>query len=323
MSGHVGDLYRKLDLIEGELPGWISCHDRYGGIRVDESGTLLELQVTTGRDDLADLRRIFASQRLTHLVRHLGVRYVGEHEAEFEALSRSAGDATGLNKTVNGTLGWIFFLDDQLVGMSCYHVLCEQGDCTPSLRNKRVPLADVYCGSGTYMEYAGMLFDYDQLMPGRRLTRLFDLALVKLEYPERFSGTMRPCTNGDVFDLPGLGSAAHVLPRAAYRLIGNASQECQALRFRGVTNCRMDYDGVRYRFKRQLLFGCDDDKPGSEPGDSGAVIVHADSNSVVGLASQRTARYTVANPLFLKPWKVGPSVRVQQSGAIFPGVISL
>ena len=72
--------------------------------------------------------------------------------------------------------------------------------------------------------------------------------------------------------------------------------------FAGVGSRKVtDKLGTRWLYE-QLFFGATNDA-----GDSGAVVVHERSNAVVALNIGREASFTIASPLYRKPWKLlGP-----------------
>jgi hypothetical protein len=96
-----------------------------------------------------------------------------------------------------------------------------------------------------------------------------------------------------------LGGAEMIAAGESYYMVGANTGQAKATQFRGVGSRKiLQHDGSPKFYTQQLFFdAC------GRPGDSGAIIVHEATNSVVGLNMAGEAHFAIANPLYQKGWR--------------------
>jgi hypothetical protein len=201
-----------------------------------------------------------------------------------------------------GTLGWNVYLNNVLVCLSNWHVLCAQGNDTPIGWNVSI---------NSSLE--ARLYAFQALYP---TGNIWDYALAQYIQPVDAAGVMRSCVDGGVLPYPGsLSSPAsvHVGDGAQYYKVGARAPTCRTGTLIGVGDRKIQYDDNTIRaFQSQLIFS-----KMTDPGDSGAVIVRQADASVTGLNFAGSDTETIANPIFLAGWQRTGSIRFD-GGAEIP-----
>jgi len=320
----VKDLIEKLHAANAAVPLAVKLDVNYFGLRIDENGQniyIAKQQFTDGKAGVGEIPGEFDDVlsktphfRATLDGLHLGLGAINDRANKSQFYAASAGDrlyTSRLGHNVNpdnenwGTLGWIFYLDDVLVGLSCRHVLCPQGDQTPAESRVGAAACWVYqvvdVNDRSQDKKIGTLLDFD-LLDGV-LQPVFETALVKFDNIGLASGAFRATPAGPLVAYPSrLGGAETIGPNERYHMIGAVCTEAKTTVFRGVALRKfLQDDGSPRFFAEQLFFdAC------GHPGDSGAVIVHEADNgvtSVVGLNIGGDGAFAIANPLYQLKWK--------------------
>lgn len=202
----------------------------------------------------------------------------------------SAGDKGYLAGDKYGTLGWFFFLDDQLMCISNHHVYCQ---ASGGARTAVYDEENINSASNPRTPIIGRVAVCEAFDP---TAALYDCALIEIDPAARLSGKFRD--PGYSYPMQ-LGSAGDIKADAHYFMIG-AEPGKFARTFAGVGSYKNDASVL---FVEQLYF-----TPAGHRGDSGAVIVT--SGSVVGLYHAHlnvgSLSYSIASPLYRKQWRNNP-----------------
>jgi len=202
--------------------------------------------------------------------------------------------ASGDPSAYYGTLGWNLYLNDVLVFLSCWHVLCALGNDTPVCWN--ITIQD---------SLEAKLYTYQNVYSSGNV---WDYALGKYIQPVDAAGTMRLCENGEQLPHPGMLSppnSVHVGDGQLYYKVGARPPICRTGALIGIGDFDVKYDdGAVRSFNSQLIF-----TKMSDPGDSGSVAVRRVDTSVTGLIFAGSDQYTLANPIFLVGWQRTGSIR--------------
>ena len=213
--------------------------------------------------------------------------------------------ASGNPQSHYGTLGWNFYLNNVLVGLSNWHVFCAHGNDTPVRFTESINgsvEASLYAFQALYS--TGNYWDY---------------ALAQYIQPTDAAGVMRLCENASEMPYPGklspIGSVT-VGDGVQYYKVGARPPICRTGTLVGVGDVAVEYDdGVTRSFLSQLIFS-----KMTDPGDSGAVIVRETDTSVTGLNFAGNNTDTIANPIYLANWKRIGSTRFD-GGAEIPVLV--
>ena len=203
--------------------------------------------------------------------------------------------ASGAPQSYYGTLGWNFYLNNVLVGLSNWHVFCPQGNSTP------IGWRETINGS-----VEATLYAFQDMYP---TGNTWDYALAQYIQPADAAGTMRPCDNGVVGPYPGalspLGSV-QLGDGATYSKDGARPPICRTGTLTSVGDAQVKYDDGSIRsFHYQLFFS-----KMTDPGDSGAVIVRLSDNTVTGLNFAGDDQETIANPIYEAGWRRTGSIKL-------------
>lgn len=200
---------------------------------------------------------------------------------------RAGDSAKGDDLRGTGTLGWMVFLDNALVGISNWHVLCSNGNDTAL--NSSVS----FNGENVARLY---LFE-----PVNAVNNIWDYALGRFDQLTDAIDEMRKCESGSQFDYPlelSEPSTVQIGKSETYYKVGNKAPICREGKLIGAGDARVDYkNGFVAHFKSQLIFS-----KMTDAGDSGAAIVRKSDNTVTGLNFAGSDQRTVANPLYLVNW---------------------
>jgi hypothetical protein len=308
----VAQLLSQLRRIESAVSDDVRNDDNFLGLRVDESGRFATIArlffrahgENDGESDVAS--RLRRNPAFAHALREAGLTLADDDDATATRLHKcAAGDAGyasrcsdhchAANRAAAGTLGWFFCLDGTPVCVGSRHVFCQSGDRTPLHSTCVYWRAYNDDGVGDYR--IGTLWNYDRDTDSG--ARLFDSALIKIDDVDVLSGTLALCDDGLQRPYPlRLASEGAISSNESFYMIGMLSRTSRSTRFKGVGSRKFTRDGTRAQFDEQLFF-----ERCSIPGDSGAVIVHERSNAVAGLTLAADALFTIANPLYRKPWR--------------------
>lgn len=293
----------KLDVLEKAVPIDIRNDPCYGGLRLDPEGRqcaigISELPPTNATAAIAtplDERLFTGSPEFRDAMENLGILRIPDPDRalHLQLLAGSAGDGiypANKDRKVYSTLGWVFRLDDRLVGMGSRHGLYP-GDNTQNYIGTKVCVRR----QNGDAEIGSLLQFTPDPQNGRRR---FDCALIELTDP-----TAGPNLGQDSewFPPSKLGTVDDFQPGQSFRLVGAGSGGATpAMTFGGVGSRKVAWDdGTWTMFYEQLFFApCE-----AHNGDSGAVIVAEDSQSAVGLVLAREGGFTIANPIYTLPWK--------------------
>lgn len=288
----MNELSRKLQEFQSILPAEVFIDPQFIGYRINEQGT--ELTIVWASAPVAKDREAFlhASAEVAAFLQRESLALTSLVEDAPRAQAVAAG-TSGFGQGLNGwgTLGWFIYLDDQLVCVSNHHVLCAAGD------QSRIG-TPVYSGSLGQATKLGYLYEFDPIESAS--PRLFDFALAAVDSPSLVSSMFAACDNGDVHPYPKrLGFTENITGSGTYTKVGARSPVCAEGRFRGLTSTYVTYaNGKKYFFVEQLLLD-----PISRPGDSGSIVVHSQTNSVIGLIfAGNEGVSSLANPLYRKGW---------------------
>lgn len=286
-------LIDKLRLLEAALPPEMILDKDYLGLRITEDGKEAIISIASStkvknvellvRDDPNFMKILNTESLLLHVVE-------GEIFKPQAVMAGSPGFGQGLNGY--GTLGWFIYLDDQLVGVSNYHVLCASGDNTPLG-------TPVFSGNPGKASALGSLHAFDAL--GTAFPRLFDFAMVAISDLSLISAEFVPCESGAKYQYPTrFGTSEDLRPSENYYTVGARAPMCSEGKFRGIGSALVGPypGGQNYYFSEQLFFDSM-----SKPGDSGSLIVQKSSNCVIGLLFAGIEnQHTLANPIYRKGW---------------------
>ncbi len=300
-------LLLKLRALENAVPSEIRNDPGFAGLRLDPEGyqcaiAIPELLPANSAIAMPIDKRLFdGSERFRHAMEVHGViRMPGsDYSLHLQLLAGSAGDGiypVNEDREAYSTLGWIFKLDDRVVGIGSRHGLYPSDQ------------AQNYAGTEVYLRYGGaqdvkigelLKFEPDSVNAPRR----FDCALIEMTDPVGGTGLDQVLE----WSPPSkLGSADDFQVNQPFRFIG-AGSGCvtPAMTFGGVGSRKVRWnDGGWTMFYEQLFFKeCQ-----AHQGDSGAVIVGQQSHCAVGLVLAREGGFTVANPIYTLPWEYLGSV---------------
>lgn len=311
----MAELLRKLRLLEKAVPEDIRNDTNYSGIRIDETGRTVApaksaftigFPKTGTQADAVDTRLIqsprfqlamaeaevtpaeyFDPAYLTKLQHRCSAGDAGYSTSRPDDNPRDCGNA--------GTLGWFFFLDGVPVCVGSYHVFCPEGDATP-LESTAVFRCGLREPSGARGIPIGSLLQFDKA--NSSITRIFDCALIRISDVHLLTGEFAPirCTDGSNLVRPypmTLANESVIAGGESFYSVGQLTRTCATSSFQGVGSRKAEGQMLY----EQLFFA-----KFTQEGDSGAVIVHEKSNSVVGLVWAIDSKYTIANPLYRKPW---------------------
>jgi hypothetical protein len=203
-------------------------------------------------------------------------------------VERLTGDCSGVkdghsagvpNASHSGTVGWCFVLNDTPVGLSNWHVFSANGiSCT---------VGDPVLMRGQ----AASLWRFVE--PVESQPNVADFALARFKKEEWICGMLR---DDAPFDVPlCLTQNLEIGTDAKFRMTGNASISSVDKKLETVTDVDYSVGGKRYRFNNQLVF----EAGMAQSGDSGAVAVRENDNSVTGLlfAAEPQGGVAYANPI--------------------------
>jgi hypothetical protein len=214
-----------------------------------------------------------------------------------------AGDSASNIDSANGaygTCGWILYLNNVLVCVSNFHILCGMGNSTPLGRRVIINGRNI---AGLYLfqpiNFSG--------------SNTWDYALARFDNAADVSDVMRSCEDGSFYTYPQQLTPALTF-NDVYHKVGARSPICRTGRLIGVGLVHIGpYLGGLYAwFDRQLIFS-----KMSDGGDSGAMIIRTSDNTVTGLNFAHDSEQTIANPFFLNNWHYMGSIR-HRNGAEFP-----
>lgn len=312
MAVAITELLWKLRRVERSVPDEISGDDNFLGLRVDESGRFVSIAqlffdpaLAAQADDAAG--RLTRLRAFREALSDAALELADDDGAAMTTQVHrcSAGDGGyaarcsdhcySANRTDAGTLGWFFCLDGQPLGIGSYHVLCPRGDNTP-LHSTCI----YWCacaGAGEEDFRIGTLWNYDRGDAAGK--RLFDCALIRVDDVGQLTGALAICDNGMRRPYPQeLAVAADITRDERFYMVGMKTKTWSVASFKGVGSRKLAHLGRAAMFHEQLFF-----ERCSDAGDSGAIIVHERSNRVVGLTMAADAQFTIANPLYRKPWR--------------------
>ena len=205
-----------------------------------------------------------------------------------------------------GTLGWVWLLDDKLMGMTCHHVLFPGQ--SPNAR------ADVTC-DGSSVGSASPDFD-----PHRNLGQpiaVRDFAMIQFNGAAIPTGRLADnadrcsacsdsaaCSKFNNAYPSGFGKMASLSMDKPYLVVGN-SPLCALTYLRGFGLVNIVGHGDSYLLNHQLFFDrCTDN------GDSGSILFDPESTNIVGMTCMGDGRmFTVASPWLFDDDEVMPDGR--------------
>ena len=291
------DLLRKLRRLEFRLGPKVWKEPDFCGLRIDETGSVVHISVGGMASGIetriaAKLKSTMKRERLC-----LGAT---EHTGETRLQGFSAGDSAysapcdcaASRDTIrdsNGTIGWFVLLDDVPVGIGSQHAFCVDG-------RSRYSCIYQYDDLGRNEPLIGREWSSLQSSSGRRL---FDCSLVRVADPSQISGRVRTVRDYLSPYPIALGNASVLHQGQCFVILGKSRHgKPLTTTFRGVGSVRMKKDEPSAIFHEQLYFDvC------TEGGDSGSVVVHTGTNTVVGLVLGISGAFTIANPLYRKRWR--------------------
>jgi hypothetical protein len=299
----LAELLRKLRLVERALPRELAQDSDYRGIRVDENGSELSITLASAASPLAGaLARALAvalGQAQLRLAPNADggrrLHGIAAGDAAYRARCASADFGAPANREAGGTLGWFFWLDGRPFGIGSYHVFCADGDRTVPgsiCAFRRDPRGR------EFDRRVGRLWHYDRA--DTRL-RLYDCALILIDDPSSLSGAYRRIAGVSRPYPLQLGSDNLIMQGERFYIVGAGStaDDVRDTLFRGVGSARFAVPPTGESMLHEQLFF----DARTANGDSGAVVVHAASNAVVGLVAGGGGAHTIASPLYRKPWR--------------------
>ncbi len=201
---------------------------------------------------------------------------------------------SSIESTNSGTGGWAFLKPDgSAYVLTNMHVLAGIGGAKRPFVHSGGFLGRHYLWWPLYDDYNSFDLGIIRLEPKVKPGKFRDCAYDKPSYPTKIANKMT-CTSTDVYFT--LGAARDK----------NHNIDCLEGRFEGTLSYREKEFGDRI-FINQLVFS-KDDLPITQRGDSGSVIVHKETNEIVGLvygevgatrANGSRFSGTIANPLYL------------------------
>jgi hypothetical protein len=213
-------------------------------------------------------------------------------EVEIPDVHYSPGDSaapSGVN--YYGTAGWNFYLGDDPMVMSNWHVLCDSGNNTPIGRRVLLDGKNI-AGLNWFVK----IKEND--------VNIWDLALAKLDESYHLSAYMRRCPDqecpprvdpciGPRYENP-VNIASRVEINMLCRKIGAREPICRYEIIKGFGTRRVRLRDFTATFERQVIFG-----KMSDPGDSGSVIFKDEGGSIVAVALNFAGNNTetIGNPL--------------------------
>ena len=296
MTVSVNELLGKLRAVQRVLPDAVRNHSSYKGMRISPNGRQLRVYKSPRGDPSPPLDAFMQSETLRTVCKAEGLNKYGlahRFQAMLQRSSAGEGVYVGENPGDAGTLGWFFHLDRTLVGIGSYHVLCPEGDAS---------LPGAVARSSADGKEIGRVWRFDPAHGRGR--RMFDCALIKIDDIRNLTGEMAPCVcaGGKTCLSPYplmLTSVESIRPMDKFFLRGNRTTGCTELGFQGVGSITIPTsNGDTPMLYEQLFFDL-----GSDGGDSGAIVLHKNTNTVAGIVVGQVDSLTVASPLYRKPWK--------------------
>lgn len=207
-----------------------------------------------------------------------------------------AGDAAqAANSIFSGTVGWSFRLNGVVVGISNWHVLCMFHNDTP--KKSRILLNNLNIAE---------LYAFEKVFGGG-YPNTWDYALARYDNPHDAEGSVRLCQDGSQREYPqDLSKNIGLSDGNKYWTVGNKPPICSGESDLISIGDSLVEDSSRnqYWFVNQLIFS-----KISDTGDSGSIVVRRSDNTVTGLIFAGSEDDTVANPIFLAPWRRTGSIR--------------
>jgi hypothetical protein len=249
--------------------------ERIHGIQIAIKGNEPEIEVLTLEPDRV---RSLVPEDFTYplIDEPKKIRVKVRKQEPAKASGVEAGRSAGyINNTAGGTAGWNVFLLNDVMCLSARHAVCDY-------HNASCIGQDVWLDSNIRGKvFCHQPLDYDD--PTKE--QVWDMAAVKYNNPADADAKMRPCQEGH-------DPAAHAYPTvltpsrlvgpgsATFHIVGNAAPVCQKgkLVAAGVRRLVPFDTGKMVLFAGQLAF-----EEMSQKGDSGAVIVRSNGDSVTGL----------------------------------------
>jgi hypothetical protein len=291
----------RLHAIEAVIPPDIVADTNFAGLRLDASGTFLRVaQVIADRRPLL-VDRLCRDRAFREFADAHGLQAGVEHGPTRLLGSCAAGDqgyTPERNYAHFGTFGWIVCFDGRAASFGSYHVFCRSGDA--SRRGGDAIFWRDRSGQ-SLPRRVGTLHDFVPMAHAD--PRLFDLAVVAFDAAVSIASLHNDwhARSGRAYPVRLEHIEASDEEERYYVVGAGMIEDCVELRFRGVGTRRDTVTG--YYFRDQLFFEPADARFHPVGGDSGAVVVHERSNTVVGLLMMTSSGFTVANPLHRMPWK--------------------
>jgi hypothetical protein len=311
------DLFVKLRQIERALPADVRNQKAFKGLRIDECGQKVHvgatgpLAIDPWNRDFVDAVKKVGLIPGENEIAVLGARLSSDGLGCSAALPQPTapqrqGTCAGercfpatTDRLDYGTLGWFIYLDGIPVGVSNYHVVCKAGDATPLMQTVVNSIVDLGNADDDYK--IGALHSFDSVEDNAH--PIFDLALIRVSELSRLAGRFKlvveceQCCAWTQKPYPlQLGIGEFITADDSFYMIGGQVDELHSLTFKGVGSRRW-LPQRNQMFYEQLFF-----TPSSHGGDSGAIVVHSGTNTVVGLNSAYDWQFAVASPLYRKPW---------------------
>lgn len=201
---------------------------------------------------------------------------------------RPGDPAAGIDLAGFGTAGWTIYLNGTLVCISNWHVLCGRGNATPIGRPILLNGARV-----------AHLHAFEPVYFGSAING-WDYALAAYDDVSAPVEEMRRCQDGTTLLYPRkLSPNVQIGGEHGYRKVGARSPTCRSGKMVGVSDIQVSYSSADIGwFHGQLAF-----QKMTDPGDSGAVIVRENDNTVTGLNFAGNDDATYANALFTMGWR--------------------
>lgn len=301
----MNQLLSKLRALEAAVPDDVRNDPRFGGLRLDPEGSQCAIAIPYLPPANAAIagpidKKLFEDSEVFRrtMEKNEILRMPGsDHSLQLhlQLLAGSAGDGiypANNDREVYSTLGWVFRLNGNWVGMGSRHGLYPEDD------------ASNYAGTKVYLRQPGnaadpeigSLLEFEPDEPGG--PRRFDCALIALADSPVGAGLGQGLA---WFPPKKLGSVDDFQAGRSFRLVGAGSAGATpGMTFGGVGSRKVTWnDGTWTMFCEQLFF----EPCQAHAGDSGAVIVAEQSQSAIGLVLAREGRFTVANPIYTLPWE--------------------